>query len=60
MRKTPEFTPQEIKTIYSIVEKFGGDKKPQLKKALMSLLQLDRRVMKRRLNSVYNNLMIWE
>jgi len=51
MRQQAQFTSMEMRIIYEIVDKFGGENKPELMRELKSLLRYDRIIMKERIFS---------
>ena len=55
--KQAEFTNTEIKIIYSIVDEFGGDRKPELMREIKSLIRYDRVIMKSRITSALKGLL---
>ncbi|HSH50956.1 MAG TPA: hypothetical protein VK982_04450 [Bacteroidales bacterium] len=57
MRQQAQFTSTEMRILYEIVDKFGGDDKPELMRELKSLLRYDRIIMKERIFSALKKAM---
>jgi len=55
--KKAEFTKTELNIIYSIVDEFGGERKPELMREIKSLIRYDRVIMKSRITSALKGLL---